>query len=164
MRLRRSLLLAAALLPLACPTGCMKAPPAPAASGQPQRHHHHPPHGGTPVVLGDEDYHVELLLDPAAGTLQAYVFDGELENFMRSSAPSIVVEATVNGATRELVLAAVPNPETGETVGDTSLFEAQADWLRNTAQFDGVLKSITIRGSTYTGVKFNFPRGNDSDE
>jgi hypothetical protein len=162
MKLRRILLLAAAILPLALATGCAKAPPA--DSGPPQKHHHHPPHGGTPVVLGDEDYHLELLLDQAAGKLQAYVFDGELENFMRSSAPSIVITATVNGASRELVLSAVPNPETGETVGDTSLFEGQADWLKTDPQFDGVLKSITIRGETYSGVKFNFPKGNDADE
>lgn len=163
MRLRRHLLLLAAILPLTLPAGCSKAPATSADSGQPQGHHHHPPHGGTPVVLGNEDYHIELLLDRSTGKLQAYVFDGELENFMRSSAPSIVITATVGGAPRELVLAAVPNPETGETVGDTSLFEVQADWLKNVAQFDGVLKSITIRDATFTGVKFNFPRGNDTD-
>ncbi len=164
MRLRRTPLLAAALLSLAAAPGCTKAPPATAASGLPQKHHHHPPHGGTPVVLGDEDYHVELLLDPSAGTLQAYVFDGEMENFMRSSAPSITVEVTLGGQARELVLAAVPNPETGETVGDTSLFEGRADWLKGAAQFDGVLRSVAIRGSTYTNVRFNFPKGNDADE
>jgi hypothetical protein len=164
MRLRRPLLLAAAIVPLALTTGCSKAPATSADSGQTQRHHLHPPHGGTPVVLGDDEYHVELLLDQATGALQVYVFDDELENFVRSSAPSIVIAAEVNGAHRELVLAAAPNPETGETVGDTSLFEGQANWLRNVAQFDGVLKSITIRGSTYTDVKFSFPKGNDPDE
>jgi hypothetical protein len=164
MRLRRTLLTAAALMALAPAPGCTKAPATSADSGQPQKHHHHPPHGGTPVVLGDEDYHVELLLDPAAGKLQAYVFDGEMENFMRSSAPSIVLEVALGGQAHELALAAVPNPETGETVGDTSLFEAQADWLKGASQFDGVLKSVSIRGSTYTNVTFNFPKGNDTDE
>lgn len=163
MRFRRHLLLAAAVVPLALAGGCSKAPQAPADSGRPQGHHHHPPHGGTPVVLGNEAYHLELVLDAAAGRLQAYVLDAEMEDFIRCAAPSITVTAGVNGTPRELVLAAVANAETGETVGDTSLFEAQADWLRGAAAFDGELKSITIRGATFTGVKFNFPKGNDTD-
>ena len=114
-------------------------------------------------MLGDEAYHIELVLDAPSGTLQAYVLDGELENFIRSPVPSIEIDADVNGAPRSLVLAAVANPATGETVGDSSLFEAQADWLRTTGNFDAVLRSVTIRGTTFTGVKFNFPKGNDTD-
>lgn len=162
MRLRIPLLLAAAIVALSLPAGCSKAP-ATADSGKPQAHHHHPPHGGTPIVLGDEAYHVELVLDRDAGRLQAYVLDDEMEDFVRSAAPSIVITATAGGQARELVLAAVPNPVTGETVGDTSLFEAQADWLRTATQFEGVLRSVTVRGATFTGVKFNFPKGNDTD-
>ena len=82
---------------------------------------------------------------------------------MRSAAPSIAITATAGGTTHELELAAVPNPETGETVGDTALFEVQADWLKSTPRFDGVLRSITIRGTTYSAVPFNFPMGNDPD-
>jgi hypothetical protein len=132
-------------------------------SEAPHKHVHHPPHGGTPVVLGDEVYHLELVLDAPNGVLQAYIFDGELENFIRSAVPSIEIDATVGGSPRTLVLAAVPNPATGETVGDTSLFQAQADWLRTTKDFDGAVRSVTIRGTTFTDVKFNFPKGNDTD-
>src|ERR1022692_4220466 len=78
------LLLAVVLPPLLAP-GCSR-PPSTASSGQPHKHEHHPPHGGTPVVLGDEAYHIELVLDASAGTLQAFVLDGELENFIRSAA------------------------------------------------------------------------------
>src|ERR1700733_7713499 len=80
--------------------GCSKSKQAPAstAAAKPPKHEHKPPHGGTPVVLGDEVYHVELVLDAATGKLQAFVFDGELENFIRSSVPSFAVDATVNGA------------------------------------------------------------------
>jgi hypothetical protein len=162
MDLRIAPLLAALALAIGVCAGCSKTQEA-ADSGAPRRHQHHPPHGGTPVVLGDEAYHLELVLDAATGTLQAYVLDGEMEDFIRSGASSIEIDATVNGAPRTLVLAAVPNPATGETVGDTSEFQVQADWLKSAAPFDGVLRSIAIRGSTFTGVKFNFPKGNDSD-
>jgi hypothetical protein len=114
-------------------------------------------------VLGEEDYHIELVLDQQAGRLQAYVLDGEMENFVRSAAPSMEITATVGGTPRLLVLAAVPNAETGETVGDTSLFEVQADWLKTAREFDAVLKSVPIRGTTFTDIRFNFPRGNDTD-
>jgi len=152
-------LVCALLLAGACAAGCSR--PAPSAAPA-RRHEHHPPHGGTPVVLGDEAYHLELVLDPSAGTLQAYILDGEMEAFVRSPAPSIEIVADVGGAPRTLVLAPVANPATGETAGDTALFEARADWLRGARQFDAVLTSVTVRGATFTGVRFNFPRGNDA--
>ncbi len=157
----RAALILALALPVAWFTGCSRNP-AP-DSGTPHKHVHHPPHGGTPVVLGDEVYHIELVLDAPSGTLQAYVLDGEMENFIRSAVPSIEIDVKGGGAPRTLVLAAVANPATGETVGDTSLFEARADWLESTREFDAVLRSVTIRGTTFTDVKFNFPNGNDTD-
>lgn len=158
----KSILVLGALL--AClVVGCGKEPSAAATAAKPAKHEHKPPHGGTPVVLGDEVYHVELVLDAATGKLQGYVFDGELENFIRSSVPAFEIVATVNGRTERLILKAVANAATGETVGDTSLFEVQADWLKTTKSFDAVLTEITIRGTKFSDIKFNFPQGNDTD-
>ncbi len=47
--------------------------------------------------------------------------------------------------------------------GDTSLFEAQAGWLKSTKVFDAVLKTLNVRGTVFSGVKLNFPKGNDED-
>jgi len=143
--------------------GCRKPAPVSTAAAKPPKHEHKPPHGGTPVVLGDEVYHVELVLDAATGKLQAFVFDGELENFIRSSALTVEIDAVVNGQPKIIVLSAVANPATGETVGDTSLFEGQADWLKGVKDFDATLKAITVRGTTFSEVQFNFPKGNDKD-
>jgi hypothetical protein len=148
------------ILPLALAAGCSKKY---VMTDSPYKHVHHPPHGGIPVVLGDEAYHLELVLNAGSGTLQAYVLDGEMEEFIRSAVPSIEITAAVNGAPQTLMLKAVANPATGETVGDTSLFEAQAGWLKTTKEFDAVLKSITVRGTTFSDVKFNYPKGNDTD-
>jgi len=148
---------------LAC-SGCKKNDPAPATTtAVPAKHEHHPPHGGTPVVLGEEVYHLEFVLDAASDKMQVYVLDGEMENFIRSAAPSFEVVASVQGEKRTLLFKAVADAATGEKVGDTALFEAQADWLKTTKEFDGVLTEIAIRGSTFSGVKFNFPHGNDHD-
>ena len=140
--------------------GCSKG-----ETGRPQaaahHHEHKPPHGGAPVELGAEEYHVEFVLDGPAGKLQAFVMDGELENFVRIDAASLKLTARVSGRQEELALQPVANNATGEKVGDTSLFEVQADWLKTTPTFDAVLQGITVHGRTYTNITFNFPRGSD---
>lgn len=139
--------------------------PAAAAAGAPaHKHEHIPPHGGTAVVLGEEAFHVELVRDAATGVLQAYVLDGELENFVRVQQASFDLTAKIGGETKTLTFKSVANSATGETVGDTSLFTAEADWLKTTSVFDAEIKTLTVRSTTFTGVKFNFPKGNDSDD
>jgi hypothetical protein len=144
--------------------GCGQSEPRPATAAAPKKHEHKPPHGGTPVELGEEEYHVELVADPPAGKLDAYVMDGELENFVRVTAPAFEVTATLRRQPTALVFKAVASAATGETVGDTSLFEAQADWLKHEPTFDAVLKQLTVRGKSYENVAFNFPKGNDADD
>jgi hypothetical protein len=148
-------------LAAACVAGCAKSsPPEPVA---PARHEHHAPHGGTPVVLGHEAYHLELVRDAAAGKLSAYVLDGEMESFIRVPAPEFEVVAMMDGQPRRLEFKAAANPATGETVGDTSQFDAQADWLKTTTSFDATLTKLEIKGTVFAGVAFNFPKGNDKD-
>jgi hypothetical protein len=141
--------------------GCSKtetsAPPKEAV----HHHEHKPPHGGAPVELGEEVNHVEFVLDAPDGKLQAFVMDGELENFVRIDAPSLEIAAQISGHEEKLILLPVANNATGEKVGDTSLFEAQSEWLKTTPTFDAILKEITVHGKTYTNIVFNFPKGSD---
>jgi len=147
--------------PLPFMPGCSKKLAASANVATSVRHEHRPPHGGTPVVLGEEAYHLELVLDAGSGALQAYVWDGEMENFVRCDATTLEIDVKSGDRSKALMLIAVANPATGETVGDTALFETHDDWLKTVITFDGVLKNITIRGTTFADVKFNFPKGND---
>lgn len=153
--------LASALVVLCFAVGCSKNDPH-AGHDHGHTHEHKAPHDGTPVVLGNEAFHLEFVRDAAAGKLSVYVLDGHMENFMRIVAPSLEIVATVNGAPQKLTLNAVADPATGERVGDTSLFAAQADWLKTTDNFDAVLTEIVIRGAMFAGVKFNFPKGNEA--
>jgi hypothetical protein len=155
---------ATAILLLLLPAlpGCEKKPSA-AAAAVPSPHRHHPPHDGTPVELGREAFHLELVRDAAAGKLSAFVLDGEMEDFIRVTAPAFEMVATVDGAKQVLTFHAVADSATGESVGDTALFETTAGWLKTTGRFDAVLTQLEVRGTVYTNVRFNFPNGNDKD-
>lgn len=157
--MKRSLVffLVTSLLVLAA---CSKPPAAPDAVA---KHEHHAPHDGTPVVLGNEAYHLELVRDAVAGKLTAYVLDGEMEAFIRVKPATFEVVATVAGTTQTLTFHAVANAATGELIGNSSQFEAAADWLKTTATFDGTLTALEIKGATFSAVAFNFPKGNDRE-
>lgn len=121
-------------------------------------HHHVAPHGGTLVPLGDHEFNLEFVLDAATGTLTAYVLDGHAANFVRIPATSFQVAAKRADGEDTLEFKATANPATGETVGNTAQFAAQADWLKTSGVFDGVLKELAIRSKSYASIAFKFPK------
>jgi len=149
--LGRSLLLAAALA-----GGCGRG----GAGGGPEEgtseFRHKAPHGGTMVALGD-DFNLELFRDAETGVLSAYILDDDAEDFVRSADSAIAIQATEGGRTHDLILSAVANPATGETVGDSALFQTRADWLRGSDPFAARLARLTVHGSTFTNIRFNVP-------
>lgn len=124
----------------------------------PAKHEHKAPHGGTLILLGEHAFNLELVHDTAAGKLTAYLLDAHAEDFVRISAPSFDITATVAGTKKKLTFNAVANPATGEKVGATSQFEATADWLKTATTFDAVLESLTIRDNPFKNVAFTFPK------
>lgn len=115
------------------------------------------PHGGRVTDAGD-DYRIEFVRDSAAGTLTAYILDDDLEEFIRIQDRSLELDL---GPTRKLTLNAAASSATGETVGNTSQFDGQADWLKTTGALHGVLKAITIRGSTFRDLPVSLPATHD---
>lgn len=109
---------------------------------------------------GDEEYHLEFVLDAAAGKMQIYVLGAHMENFVRIPEESLGVTLKLSDRDETLTFKPVANSATGETAGDTSMFETHADWLKANKTFDAVLKQIAIKGKTYGNVAFNFPKGN----
>lgn len=93
---------------------------------------HAPPHGGTPVVIGGDKFHLELVHDATVGKMQAYVLDGHLESYVQVPETSFVLVAKV-----------------GE----------QADWLKTAKEFAGSIPTITLNGATFTKISFPFPKG-----
>ena len=142
--------------------GCGESTTSPTPAGIQSRHGHlHiPPHGGTPAILGDEDFHLEFVHIPPTGTLRCYVLDGHMNEFIRLSQPSFTLKVNRQDTPGEEVLEfhAVATGATGETVGDSSQFEAKAEWLtRVPLVFDGAIPEITVRGITFENVEFSFP-------
>jgi len=123
-------------------------------------HYHEPPHGGAGVTLGDEAAHIEFLADAETGTMIAWFFTPHMERYLRVQVESFEVLAKLPEGEARLTFHPVANAGTGETVGDTSQFVAQADGLAGAESFDAVLPEVTVRGTVYRNVAFNYPKGN----
>jgi len=117
-------------------------------------HAHAAPHGGVLVEVGDHQYNLEFVHDAAAGKLTAYVLGGHAEDFVRISQPALELTLTQPGPARTLTLLGTGNPATGEKPGDTSQFEASADWLKSTAPLTGRVTRIDIRGTMFSEITF----------
>lgn len=134
--------------------GCAKPEDARSPAAHPGDHQHAAPHGGVLVELGNHEANLEFRFDAGRGVMQAWVLDGHAENFVRIAQRSIEVEAVSGGRGRLLDFVAVADSLTGETAGDTALFEADAPWLREAKAFDGRVKAITVRGKSHQDVAF----------
>ena len=121
------------------------------------KHAHTAPHGGTLVEIGEHAYNLELLRDATTGKLTAWILDGHAENFVRIKTQTLELVAMPGGKFTPLTLQAVANPSTGETVGDTSQFEVQADWLKTTINFSGIF-TVEIKGTKFEKVEFHLEK------
>lgn len=121
-------------------------------------HVHVAPHGGTLIELGEHEANLELVRDANAGKLTAYILDGHAENFLRVPMPGFQLTAVVGGKSETLAFQAVANSATGEKLGDTSQFEAKADWLKTTGEFQGSIAELPVRTKVYKGTQFRFPK------
>jgi hypothetical protein len=113
-------------------------------------HDHTPPHGGTIVVIAPNQLHLELVLDSTVGKLQAYVLDGHYGESLVIPETSFILVAQMDGKEETLTLQRAPEK--------SSLFEAQADWLKTVKEFEGHIPTITLKGATFTNLKFFYPK------
>jgi Flp pilus assembly protein TadD len=140
------------------PTASAPSPSAEAAKKEAE-HEHSAPHGGVLIELGEEFAHIEIVLDAATGKLTAYALDGEAEKAVRIKQNEI--EVAVENPAVTIKLAGVANTLTGETADDTSEFSGQSERLKGATDFNGIIKTISIKGKEFKNVAFNFPKGNE---
>jgi hypothetical protein len=156
----KTCLLVGSLLALGLLSGCKKQDAAHADHAHAHDHGGHvhaAPHGGVLVELGEHAFNMEFVVQPDAGRLLVYLLSGHADQFVRSNLPSIELWIMDGEQSRELVLQAMANPITGETVGNTSLFSAEAEWLKRGAAFTGVVKSVSLGGARFEGIRFAIP-------
>jgi len=147
MKLLRVILLCVATGLLA---GCGEGGPAAVGGG----HSHGSAHGGTAVELGRHEFQLDFVFNDAVGRLQCYVMDGHMNDFVRIPAASLEIAAKLPSGETVITLKPAANPVTGETAGDTSLFEAEAPVLKGIVSFDAVLKQLAVRTKNYTNISF----------
>jgi hypothetical protein len=150
--MKRSLLCTLCLLLAGLLSSCER-PPAPAEHVAPT-HHHTAPHGGVLVEVGSHQFNLELLHDAATGTLTLYTLDAHAENFVRTAMRAIDVTLHAGGQIRSLTLKSVANPATGETVGATSQYEVQDDWLKASGEISGIITELDFNGTKFSGIPF----------
>ena len=113
-------------------------------------------------MLGDHVGHLEMLLDPEAGKLSVYALDGHAEHPVRLTAESLPVTLRLpDDSELAVVLEAVENPLSGETVGDTSHFEVEDEALQGLSTFHVMLPAFEFRGMTMEALHVPFPEGNE---
>jgi len=122
-------------------------------------HVHHAPHGGALSMLGDHAFQLELVADAGAETLRLYVLDGEAERFVRIAAPEIQANAIAGRQEWELQFKAVSHEATGESIGDSSQFNAAAPELAKQSKFEVRIEQLEILGQTFEDVSIPYPEG-----
>ena len=113
------------------------------------------PHGGLLIDAGDDFAHVEMVFDPAQGSLSAYILDGEAEEVVPIKQPSILVRLVKPA--RTLKLKADVSRLSGEKPGATSSYTLTDLSLKGLSQLQGALVSVNINGNVFKNLAFQLP-------
>jgi hypothetical protein len=122
-------------------------------------HAHKTPHGGTPVLVADHKFHLELVRDGTAGLMQAYVLDDALKKSVAVRETNFTLRVTFAGRTESVEFKRAPVGSDKKLPAASSLFEARADWIKSATNFHGVIPAITLNGQSFTNIRFTFPKG-----
>ena len=120
-------------------------------------HVHKPLLGGQLMALGEHGsgYNMELLID-GNKCFSVYILDAHAENFVRIEQESLQVDLSDENKT-SLILHAVADSATGETVGNTSHFKTKGK-VENLLPIKGVIQMIEIGSKQYSEIDFAFPK------
>ncbi|MCP3917996.1 MAG: hypothetical protein GY711_20810 [bacterium] len=160
-RLIRSLLLALPIMTAGCGKHGHGAETSHEEGGA---HLHEAPHGGALAVLSAEFANAEIVVRPSVGALDVYLFDGHVENSVRSSQESIALELSIGGETVAAEAQAVASTLSGETVGDTSHFSFEDDRLKGVKDFEGTIQRVQVLGQIFDQTRFSWPVNRYADE
>lgn len=127
-------------------------------------HVHVAPHGGLLVEVGEHQFNLEFVHDEASGRLSVYTLDAHAENFTRTSMSSFEVVISAGGEVRTVTFLPVASPASGETVGDTSQYDATDPWLKDKHAFAAIVPKIDLKGTMFTDILFRFSEDDDDHD
>ncbi len=141
------------------PTDSPSPHPSASAHDHDHEHGHTAPHGGGLTAVGKHAAHLEVCLDPASGTVDLYLLDGEAEKAIRAE-PAHPLQLKLNvPKTLSLTLEPVADPLSSETETSTSHFRASSPDLKSQIQLEGTLDEVELQGQSYTNLKLVYPGG-----
>lgn len=122
-------------------------------------HVHVAPNGGMLVEIGDHFANIEIVLDSETGVLTLYSLGAHAEKPVRLVEETLSLDVTLGDSDESftLILDAMENPLSGETIGDTSEFRGQSDALIGVDHFHATLASIQTQGVVFQNIEFAFP-------
>ena len=113
--------------------------------------------GGQLMALGEHGsgYNLELLIDEN-NHFSVYILDAHAENFVRIEQESLQMNLSDENTT-SLILHAVADSATGETVGNTSHFKTKGT-VEKFLPLNGIIEMIEIGSKQYSEIEFAFPK------
>ena len=132
----------------------MLALPASATAEKPVHAHVHPaegPHQGSLIELGREDYHAELVHDPATHTMTIYLLDAAAKNAVTIPAKQLSLNLLVAGKPQQYQLTAQPQPTDQE--GMCSAFSSASETMCKALDAKGTTGrlNVPIGGKVFSG-------------
>ncbi len=136
-------------------------------------HHHHAekgPHGGALAAIGEDDAHLEFVLDADTGKLTAYVLDGEAEKPLPIKQSKLQLTYTLtklrdfdegsDDIPDDAFLLALDAVSPADD-GTAAEFAGQADTLKGCEKFAAVLTTVHVGDKSFQNVEFKYPEGNE---
>ncbi len=126
-------------------------------SAPPAAGHAHPekgPHGGPLLELGDEEYHIEVMLDEKMNVLTLYVLDAAAKASVPTEAKEAIINLKHGGKPEQFKLKAMPLKT--DPTGMASAFQLKNEELVHDLHHknNDARLAVKIKGKPYT-VKFD---------
>ncbi len=120
-------------------------------SAQAARADHEAPHKGILAEWGDEEYHPEIVVDKAAGTVTVYVYgnhdDLHAKKLKAIDSKSLILVLKTTPAT---TVKLEPAPEPTDPKGSSTKFVAKNDVFKKDAKWEGTI-SGKVGAKPYSG-------------
>ena len=126
--------------------------------GDAKGHTHTGPSGGQLIVLGDDEYHAELLIDHEKGEATVHLLDRTGRTLLPIEQPEILLNLLIQNRPQQVTLFARPT-ET-DPPGLSARFVGSSEILRQERPLAGRL-SVEIHGKPYTGQLAHDDRDHD---